>query len=130
MAVTPAGGRNALVYISGTELVGGNAWTLNIASTNPTYAEFGDTWQNRVKGLLNASGSFTAYENVGVALLFNAAKAQTALATLIYPVRTDLTKYYSFSAFFGRDTGGNMGNVAEGGVPFEVAGEVTQTGYS
>lgn len=100
MAFTPKHGKNGLIYVSGTELPGANAWTVNIQSDKADIPIFGDAGARKIKGLHNDGGSITAWHDQAAQILQTAALADVAVAFLIYPDRTTLDDYYSGNAFF------------------------------
>ena len=105
---TPRHGYNALVYVSGTEISGANAWSIDIATDAIVTNVFGDTWKKRAVGQSDWSGSLTAWDENNDRLLMDAATAQVAVALLIYPTRDDQADYYSGNAIFGARTSGGV----------------------
>lgn len=106
---TPLHGKNGLIYISGTEITGANAWSLNITQDNVDTPQFGDTWKKRAVGMADWSGNITAWLHTDSKVITNAATAGVSVALLIYPTRTDLTDYYGGSAIFGASMAGGVG---------------------
>ena len=104
----PYHGYNALIYVSGSPLLGGNAWNLNIETDNVVTNVFGDTWKKRVAGQNDWTGSITAWDLGDTKLLVSAATAQVSVALMIYPDRGTVGNYYSGSAIFGARTAGGV----------------------
>lgn len=100
----PKHGINGLIYISGTELVGANAWSIAATRDSVEVLKFDDDWKSVVIGGGGWSGSINAWEQFDEQLLFQAATAGVLVALLIYPDRDDLTDYYSGSAVFGANS--------------------------
>lgn len=101
MAFGVAGhGVNGIIYVSGAELVGANAWSISISTNSAEYVKFGDTWLSRVVGPNDWAGTIGAVHDQDGQQLQDAACAGAAVALLIYPARTDLTAYYSGDAIF------------------------------
>lgn len=126
----PLHGKNGLIYISGSEITGANAWTLNIATDNVEVPQFGDTWKKRVTGMSGYSGSVTAWLHTDSKIITNAAVAGTTVAFLIYPVRTDLTDYFSGSAIFSADLGGGTSAAIGRSAAFVGNDTLTITGFT
>ena len=101
-------GYNALIYISGTELTGGNSWNINMDTDAVVTNVFGDTWKKRVAGQNDWSGSLTAWEEGDEKLIVSAATAHASVALLIYPDRDIMANYYSGDAIFGATSGGGV----------------------
>jgi hypothetical protein len=126
----PFHGYNALIYVSATDLVGGNAWNLNIDTDSIVTNQFGDTWKKRTVGQNDWSGSITAWDQGDEKLLATAATAQASVAILIYPDRSDTGDYYSGNAIFGmRSAGGVTAAVSKDG-DFVGNDTLTITGFS
>lgn len=106
--MAPRHGYNALVYVSGAEISGGNAWSIDIATDAVVTNVFGDTWKKRSVGQSDWSGSITAWDEDDDRTLVDAATAQASVALLIYPTRADLADYYSGNAIFGARTSGGV----------------------
>lgn len=113
----PMHGKNGLIYVSGSEIVGANSWSLSFDKDTVETPQFGDTWKKSVPGLLGWSGSISAWEQLDDSDLSDAAAANTSVAILIYPYRSTLTAYYSGNANFSfsaeGSTGGAVGNTAD-----------------
>jgi hypothetical protein len=126
----PLHGKNGLIYISGTEITGANAWSLNITQDSIETPQFGDTWKKRVVGHSDWSGSVTAWMHTDSKIITNAATAGVSVALLIYPVRTDLTDYFSGSAIFGASMAGGSGAAIGRDGDFVGNDTLTITGFS
>lgn len=127
---TPFHGWNGLIYVSGlTVLTGTNAWTIDIEKRTAEMPELGNDWVNRAGGQKAYSGTIAVWDNQDQAILFNAVDATIAVAWIIYPQRTVMTKYFNGNALFGLSAEGGT----EGGVAFAVAfegdGELHMEGY-
>lgn len=105
----PLHGRDGLIYVSGTEITGANAWSLNITQDSIETPQFGDTWKKRVVGHADWSGNITAWLHTDSKVITTAATAQASVALLIYPNRDDLTDYFSGNAIFGASMAGGSG---------------------
>lgn len=126
----PIHGINGLIYVSGTELAGANAWSIDSSIDAAEAPEFGDTWKKHVAGLLTWSGSLSAWEQEDDQLLFQAATAGTSVALLIYPSRNDLTNYYSGNAIFAASSAGDSASPVSKNATFTGDGALTVTGFS
>lgn len=112
----PYSGKNALIYVSGQELQGANAWTINSSNQASETPEFNDTWMKHVPGLLVWSGSITAWDQADESILFDAAQANSSVALLIYPDRGTPANYYSGNAIFAASSEGSTSSgVAKNG---------------
>lgn len=127
---TAVHGLNGLIYISGAELEGANAWSINIPSASGEYLKFGDGWMNREKGHKSFNGNISAWHDQDAKKLQDAATATVAVSLLIYPKRSDLTTYYNGSAIFGASSEGNTTSVVSQAGDFVGDGELTLTGFS
>jgi hypothetical protein len=127
MAARP--GKNGLIYISGTEITGANSWTLRVETATAETPQFGDSWTKQTVGLNSWSGSVSAWDESDSSTLQDAATAGVAVAVLLYPLRSDLTDYYSGNAIFSFgsevNTGSAIGNTAD----FVGDGTLTITGF-
>jgi hypothetical protein len=130
MTLTPTAGHNGLIYVSGAELEGANAWSLDIPEASIEYASMGDTWKSRVAGQKGVTGSVAAWLDTAAKKLFEAATATVAVATLIYPDRNDTSTYYSFDAFFGMSNNADLNSMVGQTANFAVDGEVAATGWT
>jgi len=126
----PYHGKNGLIYVSGTEIVGANAWSITFDVETADAPQFGDTWKKSVKGLRGWSGSVTAWDQYDDKVLQDSAVADASVALLIYPKRGTLTTYYSGNANFAFSseggTGGAVGNTAD----FTGDDTLTITGFA
>lgn len=127
---TPLHGKNGLIYVSGTEITGANAWSLKIDTDKIDTPQFGDTWKKRVVGMNDWSGSITAWMHTDSKVLTNAATAGASVALLIYPNRNDLTDYFSGSAIFGSSMGAGVTAAASRDGDFVGNDTLTITGFT
>ena len=124
-------GKNGLIYVSGTELAEANSWSVNIATDSVDVPKFGDTWKNKKQGMSAWSGNVTAWDDSSEKILFNAATATTdGVSLLIYPVRSDLTEYYSGTAIFGMSTSGGVSAPINRDGDFVGNGTLNATGWT
>ena len=123
----PKCGHNALVYVSGTEVVG-TAWSLDITSETVELRKFGDTWVTRCKTFSDWAGSIDALDDVKV--LTDAATATTSVAVLLYHDRSTATEYFSGNAFFGASAGASVDGPATAGASFVGDDTLTVAGYA
>ena len=130
MAFTPLAGKNGLIYVSGTELPGANAWSISIESDAVEYSKFGDTWKSNFVGLKGWSGSVGALHDNAGTILQNAAAATIVVALLIYPDRTDGTAYYSGNAIFSFSSEASMDGAIGQSADFTGTGTLSATGFS
>ena len=126
----PVHGINGLIYVSGTELAGANAWSIDSTVDAAEAPEFGDTWKKHVAGLLTWSGSLSAWEQTDNQLLFQAATAGASVALLIYPVRSTLGDYYSGNAIFAASSAGDSSSAVSKNATFTGDGTLTITGFA
>lgn len=132
MTFTPKHGKNGLIYVSGTELPGANAWTVNIQSDKADIPIFGDTGARKLKGLHTDGGSITAWHDQAGKILQNAAQADFTVSFMIYPDRGTLTSYYSGNAFFNFSSEAGMDAAVGQTADFECGDGVkmTVTGFT
>lgn len=132
MAFTPKHGKNGLIYVSGTELPGANAWTVNIEADKADIPIFGDTGARKLKGLHNDGGSITAWHDQAAKILQNAAQADSHVSFVIYPDRNTLDDYYSGNAMFNYSSEGSMDAGISQSVDFECSdgSRMAVTGFS
>lgn len=124
-------GVNGLVYVSGTEIAGANAWTLNIDTDILQPIAFGNSgWKSAIQGAKGFSGTINAYEQGDSKVLVDAATASASVAVLIYPTRDDLTSYYSGNAVFAANTDGNSTSVVNKNGSFTGDGALTVAGFA
>lgn len=126
----PYSGKDALIYVSGTELVGGNAWEISSTMDQIEAPEFQDTWKKHVAGLLTWSGSITAWDQGDDKLLFTAATAGTSVALLIYPDVNTAGNYYSGNALFAASSSGSTSSPVDKSATFTGDGALTVTGFA
>ena len=108
MTAVPLHGKNGLIYISGAELKGANAWTVDIATDSVETPIFGDTWKKRAAGLSGFSGTITVWQLNDSKQLASAAAAGATVALIIYPTRNDQEDHYSGDAIFGFGASGGI----------------------
>lgn len=126
----PFHGKNGLIYISGAEITGANAWILNIPQDSLETPQFGETWKKRVVGQADWSGNITAWMHTDSKVITSAATAGVSVALLVYPNRTDLTDYFSGSAIFGASMAGGVGAAVGRDGDFVGNDTLTITGFS
>lgn len=124
----PKCGHDALVYVSGTEIDGANAWSLDLSSESVELRKFGDDWVERCKTFNDWSGSIDAIDNVKD--LTDAATASDSVAVLLYHDRNTAAEYFSGNAIFGASAGADVDGAATAGASFDGDGELTIAGYS
>lgn len=130
MATLHKHGINALVYIGGTELAGGNSWRVSVVTSNASAAYFGQKWVDVDQGVKSWSGNLTAFSESNAQLIQTAAVATTSTALLLYPDRNDTNDYYSGSAHFGMQpqSGAQARSTVDG--DFVGDGALTVAGFS
>lgn len=130
MAFTPKAGKNGLVYVSGTEITGANAWSISIEADAIEYSKFGDTWKSNFVGLKGWSGSIGALHDQAAKVLQNAAAATAVVALLIYPDRTSNATYYSGNAIFSFASEAGMDGPVGRTADFTGDGTLSATGFT
>ena len=130
MAFTAKSGKNGLIYVSGTEIPGANAWSIAIESDAIEYSKFGDTWKSNFVGLKGWSGSIGALHDQAAKVLQNAAAATIVVALLIYQDRTDGATYYSGNSIFSFSSEASMDAAVGQSADFTGDGALTMTGFS
>jgi hypothetical protein len=130
MAIVAKHGKNSLIYINGSEVIGANAWSLSVDHEAAEYAVFGDDWKSNLSGLLGWSGSVTAWSDHDAKILQTAAVYDGTLPLLVYDDRTDNTTYYSGNAIFGFSSDAGMAAVVGQSASFTGSGELSVTGFS
>ena len=123
-------GINGLIYVAATELGESNSWRLTITSDLAEGEIFGGTFRQRDKGVNDWSGNITGYLQTDSKVIETAALASTASVILLYPNRSDLTDYYTGSAFFGANIDVSSRALETRAGDFVGAGTLTQTGFS
>lgn len=126
----PVHGINGLIYVSGTELVGANSWSIDATMEAAEAPEFGDTWKKHTAGLLTWTGTLNAWDQGDESLLFDAATAGASVAILIYPDRNDLNDYYNGNAIFGASSAGDSASTVAKNATFTGDGALTITGFT
>jgi len=104
----PRHGKNGLIYISGTEVLGANSWSLSVPSDSAETPRLGQTWKNNVKGMRGWSGSISAWDMDDANIISDAANYDGTVILLIYPNRAQATEYYHGNAIFGMSAGGGV----------------------
>lgn len=130
MPVTAVSGKNGLIYVSATEIVGANSWSIAVEHESIQYAVFASEWQNTLSGIKSWSGNIGAVHDQAAKLLAAAAIADATVALLIYPDRSDLSTYYSGSAVFSYSSEASMDGVVGESADFTGHSTLTQTGFS
>ena len=128
--MAPKNGRNSLLYVSGSQLIYGNAWSLAIEHAAVQYASHGDEWQNTMSGLKGWSGSLTSWHDHAATILYTAAAYDGLVALLIYPDRADGSAYYSGNAVFGFGSEASMDAAVGRSADFTGDGTLAATGFA
>lgn len=126
----PYTGKDGLIYVSGAELVGANAWEINSTNEVSEAPEFQDTWKKHVTGLLTWSGTISAWDQADEQQLFAAATAGASVALLIYPAAGTLTSYYSGNALFAASSSGSTTSAVAKNGDFTGDGTLTIAGFA
>ena len=129
-SITVANGKNGLIYVSGTEIFGANAWDISISHDATEYAVFNDDWKSNASGLLGWSGSITALHDQATKVLYTAAVYDGTCTIEIYPDSSDITTFYSGSAIFGMGSSGDMTSVVGQSGDFTGSSTLSATGFS
>ncbi len=125
--ITKLSGINGLIYVSGNEIAGANAWELNIEHANVEGAVFGDLWTGRQPGMMGWSGSITTLFDTAQSYLYLASTQDANAALIIYPSGSVLTKYWSGSAIFSYKASGDTDKLVGESADFQGAGSLTRT---
>ena len=123
-------GVDGLIYVSGTEIAGANAWNISITPSIAEGGEFGDDWAENNAGLLSWSGSITCQDHKDISVLFDTCVTAAAHALLIYPDKGTLANYYCGNAIFGWGSDGDHGSNIGKSADFTGDGELTQAGFA
>lgn len=123
-------GHNGLVYLSGAELEGANAWTVAINKRSAEYILFGDTWANNLPSVNDWAGTLGAVHDQDAKKIQDAVVATIAVALLIYPDRGDISTFYNGSAIFGFSSDASVAAVVSQAATFLGDGALTLTGFS
>lgn len=121
---------NGLIYVSGSELEGANAWSVDIDHRSAEYIKFGDAWVNNLHSIKGWSVTLGAVHDQDAKKLQDAATATTSVALLIYPNRSDLTTYYSGSGLFSFSSNADVGNAVMQAASVLGNGALTLTGFT
>lgn len=125
-------GKNAYIYIGGVAIDETlNSWDITINTDVVETDGFGKSWKNNVPGLSTASGNFAGWQHQDKRVLIDAVTGRTALATYIYPDKSDTANYISFSAVYTQHSGSASTSAAvAGNAAFVVDGTLTVTGFA
>lgn len=123
-------GHNGLVYLSGAELEGANAWSVAINKRSAEYIKFGDTWVTNLPSVNDWAGTLGAVHDQDAKKIQTAVTATVAVALLIYPDRGDLTTYYDGSAIFSFSSDASVAAVVSQASTFLGTGTLTLTGFA
>ena len=129
-SISATNGKNGLIYVSGTEIFGANAWDLAIAHDGTEYNVFNDFWKNVFSGMAGWSGSIAALADQATKVLFTAASFDGTVALLIYPDSTDITTYYSGNAVFGFGASADLTSAVARAGDFTGDGALAATGFT
>lgn len=131
MAITKVSGINGLIYVSGHEIIGANAFEIAINKAAVEGAHFGQAWQDREAGIKDWSGSITAWFDQDSDYLYHAATSTETVPVVLYPKRSVLTDYWSGNAVFtGWRTSVDIGSLISHSVDFQGSGSPTATGFA
>lgn len=125
----PIHGINGQIYVSGSELTGANAWSIDSTVDAAEAPEFGDTWKKHVAGLLTWSGSLSAWEQTDQQILFEAATAGASVGLIIYPNRGDTTDSYTGNAIFAANSSGDSSSPVSKNATFTGDGALAINGF-
>ena len=125
-----ASGIDGKVQIGSDTILSITEWSLDIKQSVQDVTAFGDTWEQKIKGLLGASGSLEGIcdtgDTTGQFLLFNTTMLTTVTVTLKLYVTS--TKYYTATAYIdGIKIGNKVDGVAEVEFSFVVDGSISLT---
>lgn len=128
-SITATNGKNGLIYVSGTEIFGANAWDISMPHDTIEYNVFNDFWKKNFSGLIGWAGTITALHDQATKVLFTAAAYDGTVALLIYPDSTDITTYYTGNAIFGFGSSADMSSAVGRTADFTGDGELAATGF-
>ena len=128
--ITATNGKNGLIYVSGTQIYGANAWDISVPHDTTEYAVMGDSWKSNFSGLIGWAGTITALADQASQVLFTAAAYDGTVALLIYPDSTDITTYYTGNAIFGFGASADMTSAIGRTADFTGDGALAATGFS
>ena len=126
----PRHGKNALVFINGSELTGANSWSINITPDSVETTEFGDEWKGRVVGMNDWSGDLNAFDHDDDKILQTAATAGASMPLEIIPDATSTEDNYSGNAIFGFGSSGSTTAAIANSSSFVGAGELSINGFA
>ena len=125
----PYSGKDAMVYVGGTKLVGANAWEINSTNEVSEAPEFQDTWKKHVTGLLTWSGTITAWDQSDDKIFFTADTGGSSVALIIYPDAGTTANNYSGNALFAASSSGSTSAAVAKNGDFTGDGTLTITGF-
>lgn len=126
----PFHGYNALIYVGGAEIVGGNAWSISVDATAVETPQFGQKHTVQVAGPYTWNGSISAWDQSDETTLISAAIGAASVALLLYPDRADTASYWSGSIIVsGGHSGGTRSAVDHNGT-FVGATALTKNGFT
>lgn len=126
----PFHGIDGLIYLSGTELAGANAWALNVENDTEEAIEFGDRWKDLLMGGRGFSGNVAAWMHLDSKLIHDCAVSGNPQAFLIYPDFETLASYFSGQAIFGSNASGGTGGAVARDGDFVGTGPLSIYGFS
>jgi hypothetical protein len=126
----PYTGKDGLIYVGGSELVGANAWEINSTADFIEAPEFGDTWKKHVMGLLTWTGNISAWDQGDEKILMTTAAGGASVVLLIYPDKSDTASYYSGSALFAASAAGSTTSPVSRNGDFTGDGALTANGFT
>ena len=130
MAHVAVNGRDAQIWVSGTEIEGGNAWSIAIEHNAVQYAKFADEWQNTLSGLKSWSGSITSWHDQGSKVLQTAAALDGTVLVLLYPDHNDTTTFYGGNAVFSASSEASIDAVISVSADFTGDSTLTLSGFA
>jgi hypothetical protein len=127
--MSAASGIDGKVMIGANSLLNITEWSMDIKQAVQGTTSFGDTWEEKIKGMLGASGSLKGLldtgDTNGQVVLQNAILNTTTVTLLLY---CNATNYYTATAFIdGMKPSDKVDGVAEVEYSFVVTGAVTFT---
>lgn len=128
-------GLMACVYLGAvpTKLAEASGYSVSIAGEECEVVRFEDSWKTRLRGILDGSGSITAYHNQDAKVLADYAQEDsqtgTTTAVLIYPDCTDVTTYYQAAVWFDFEATGDTGSCQTQTAPWRASGAVSKVGF-
>lgn len=129
-------GLMACVYLGTvpTKLAEASGWGIAFSGEECEVVRFQQSWKERLRGILDATGSITAYHNQAAKVLADYAQqdSQTGVVTpvLLYPECADPTTYYQTEAWFDFEHTADVGSCQTQTAPFRTTGGVTKVGFA